>query len=117
MSDTATASTEHESHGGVAHDDHGHPTEVQYWLVFLVLAVITALEVLWSYLGFSGAALVVPLILMMVVKFVIVAGVFMHLWFDMKMINGKIFTMAFVAGIVIALAVYISVVATFEFNI
>ncbi len=116
MSDTATAATEHEGHD-VAHDDHAHPTETQYWLVFLLLAVITAFEVLWSYLGFSGPALVVPLIVMMLVKFVIVAGVFMHLWFDMKMINGKIFTMAFAAGIVIALAVYTAVVATFEFHV
>ena len=115
MSDTATGSTEVSDHA--AHDDHAHPTETQYWLVFLLLAVITAFEVLWSYLGFSGLALVVPLVLMMLVKFVIVAGVFMHLWFDMKMINGKIFTMAFAAGIVIALAVYTTVVATFEFNI
>ncbi len=103
--------------GTAAHDSHVQPTETQYWLVFLLLAVITAFEVLWSYLGFSGPVLVIPLVLMMLVKFVIVAGVFMHLWFDMKMLNGKIFTMAFVAGIVIALAVYTVVVATYEFNV
>ncbi len=100
-----------------AHDSHAHPTETQYWLVFLILAVITAFEVLWSYLGLSGPLLVVPLLAMMVVKFVIVAGVFMHLWFDMKMLNGKLFTLAFASGIVIALSVYTVVVATYEFNV
>jgi len=67
----------------VAHNDHAdhgdHPTEKQYWVIFAVLAVLTAVEVLWSYLGLSGPALVLPLIAMMVVKFILVAGIFMHL--------------------------------------
>ncbi len=100
-------------------DDHAedHPTETQYWIVFAALAVITALEVAWSYLGLSGPALVVPLIVMMLVKFVMVAGVFMHLYFDLDIRNGSYFTWAFAAGVAIALAVFMAVFATFEFQI
>ncbi|MGH1502513.1 MAG: cytochrome C oxidase subunit IV family protein [Acidimicrobiales bacterium] len=102
-----------------AHDahDHAHPTEKSYWIVFAVLAVITAVEVAWSYLGLSGLALVLPLILMMVVKFAIVAGHFMHLWFDLKIINGRYFMWTFAAAIVLAVVVYFIVFATFEFQI
>lgn len=108
---------EHVEHGHDAHDEH--PTEQQYWVVFAVLAVVTAAEVAWSFLGLSGPALVVPLILMMLFKFVVVAGVFMHLYFDFKMVtgNGKYFTYAFASAMLLAVAVYFIVFATFEWNI
>ena len=102
-----------------AHDDHdhAHPTEKSYWIVFVILAALTALEVWWSYNGTTGLALVLPLIIMMLVKFGIVAGFFMHLWFDLKIINGRYFTWAFASAIVLAIAVYFVVFATFEFQI
>ena len=112
MADTATHSESHADH----HDDH-HPTETQYWIVFVILAVLTAVEVAWSYLGLSGPALVLPLIAMMVVKFLLVAGAFMHLYFDMKIINGRLFTWAFGGAMVLAMAVYFVVFAAFEFSI
>lgn len=118
MSDSVATTDVSESISGEDHhDDHAHPTEIQYWVVFLVLAAITALEVLWSYLGMDGPALVVPLIVMMLVKFVIVAGVFMHLYFDFQMLNGKYFTLTFAAGIVIAMAVFAAVIASNNYHI
>lgn len=118
MSDSAVKEATSDAADAVdGHDAHGHPSEGQYWIVFVALAIITAVEVLWSYLDVSGPALVVPLIVMMLVKFVVVAGVFMHLYFDMKMLNGKFFTLAFVSGILIAMFCYTVMVATFEFNI
>ncbi len=110
MSETATAT----------HDDHhdgAHPTETQYWVVFVALAVLTAIEVAWSYLGLSGMALVLPLVAMMLVKFLLVAGAFMHLYFDLKVINGRLFTWAFAGALVLAIAVYFIVFATFEFSL
>ncbi|MFV0523371.1 MAG: cytochrome C oxidase subunit IV family protein [Acidimicrobiales bacterium] len=98
-------------------EDHAHPTEIQYWMVFVSLVVLTAIEVAWSYLGLEGPALVIPLVVMMVVKFLLVAGAFMHLYFDMKIINGRFFTWAFLGALVLALAVYIGVAATFEFQV
>lgn len=117
MSETAVNETESAVDAHDEHDAHAHPTEGQYWVVFVLLAAITAFEVLWSYLGLSGPSLVVPLLVMMVVKFIIVCGVFMHLYFDMKMLNGHLFTVTFVAGIILAMAVYTVMVATFEFSI
>lgn len=116
MADSATQTSTHDDHH--AHDDHGaHPTERQYWIVFVVLAVLTAIEVAWSYLGLSGLSLVVPLIVMMVVKFFLVAGAFMHLYFDLKILNGRLFTWAFAAAMILAMAVYAVVFAAFQFEI
>ena len=112
MSDT-TVPAEHVDHGDEAH----HPTEREYWIVFFALAVITAVEVAWSYLGLEGVALVLPLIIMMLVKFALVAGAFMHLYYDMKILNGKYFTWAFAGAGLLAVGVYFVVFAAFQFEI
>jgi len=103
----------------VIHDDHEehHPTERQYWGVFVFLAIVTAFEVAWSYMGMEGVALVVPLVVMMVAKFVVVAGVFMHLFFDFKMLHGRWFTWTFAGGLALALSVFVVVMAAFEFQV
>lgn len=116
MADTAT---HNDTNAGSGHDDHHdhHPTEAQYWIIFVILAVLTAVEVAWSYIGLSGPALVLPLIAMMVVKFFLVAGAFMHLYFDLKIINGRLFTWAFGGGTILALSVYFIVFASFRFSV
>ncbi|MFT7601326.1 MAG: FtsH-binding integral membrane protein [Acidimicrobiales bacterium] len=113
---TETAVADAESVQVAAHDDH-HPTEKQYWVVFAVLAAFTALEVAWSYMGLSGPALVLPLMTMMTIKFFLVAGIFMHLYFDFKALNGKYFTWAFAGAMILAIAVFFIVFAAFEFQI
>lgn len=113
MSETATAP----SHDGHDHHDEHHPTETQYWIVFVALVILTAVEVAWSFLGLSGLVLVLPLLTMMLVKFLLVAGAFMHLYFDMKIINGRLFTWAFAGALLLAIAVYFVVFATFEFSL
>ena len=100
-----------------SHDEHAHPQEKQYWIIFAVLAVVTAVEVAWSFLGFEGPTLVIPLIAMMVGKFILVGGIFMHLYFDAKIPNGKVFMMVFGTGLMIATLVFIAVAASFEFQI
>ncbi|MEM7338046.1 MAG: cytochrome C oxidase subunit IV family protein [Actinomycetota bacterium] len=100
-------------HGTHAHDDH-HPTERQYWWVFALLFVLTAVEVLWSYLGLEGVQLWLPLIIMMVVKFLLVVGAFMHIYFDMKVINGKLFAWTFGGALILAIAVYFVLFAAFD---
>lgn len=112
----ASAATTHGDHAG-SHGDHGehhHPTERQYWIVFVILAVLTAIEVAWSYLGLEGISLWLPLLAMMVAKFVLVAGEFMHLRFDMKIVNGRLFTWAFAGSLLLAVAVYFIVFAAFD---
>ena len=110
MSDTTVAPDV--DHGQA--EDHGdHPTEKQYWVIFAVLAVFTALEVAWCYVGLEGAALVLPLVGMMIIKFILVAGIFMHLKYDMSIRNGNMFTYMFGFGLVLAIIVYGTVLFTF----
>lgn len=112
--DSTTAA--HDAHD--VHDDH-HPTEKQYWVVFVILGALTALEIYWAeaFREPGGGILVWPLIIMMVIKFLLVAGAFMHLWFDMKILNGKLFTWAFMGALVLAMAVFAIVFAAFEFQV
>lgn len=103
-----------EQHGDF-HEEH--VAEKSYWVVFVALAVITAIEIAWSYLGLEGLALVLPLVLMMIVKFFVVAGVFMHLYYDLKFVNGKYFSIMFGFGLVLAVVVFFIVVAAFDFKV
>ena len=100
-----------------ADEDHGHtvPTDKMFVKIALILAVITAVEVAWSYLpwgeGFAmQAAEIGGLLIMMAVKFVIVANYFMHLKFDKKLLTG-----IFYGGIILAVSVYVATLATFQF--
>jgi cytochrome c oxidase subunit 4 len=116
ISGTNPGSAEAESAHG--HDDHDHhPTERQYWVVFVSLAILTAIEIAWSYMGFEGVALVAPLIIMMIIKFFLVAGAFMHLYFDLKILNGRLFAWAFAGALLLAMGVYAVVFAAFEFQV
>jgi hypothetical protein len=53
----------------------------------------------------------------MIFKFLVVAGAFMHLYFDLKILHGKWFTWTFLAGLGLALSVFLIVIATFEFQV
>jgi cytochrome c oxidase subunit IV len=92
-----------------AHDAHEHPSDMVYVWIALILAAFTAIEIALYYIDVGGAE-VPALLTLMVVKFVIVAGYFMHLKFD-----GKIATRMFAVGLVLALAVYIAALSTFAF--
>lgn len=87
---------------------HDHPSELQYIKVAVFLAIVTALEVAVVYIG-SLENLIIPILgVMMVVKFVAVAGYFMHLKFD-----SRVFRRFFVLGIVLAIAIFGIVLWTF----
>lgn len=97
-------------------DVHEGPSDKHYIRIAVALAAITALEVAWSYLpvwddatGFTAFAEVAGLLVMMAIKFVVVASNFMHLKFD-----NKILTRIFYSGLALATAVYVAVLATFE---
>jgi cytochrome c oxidase subunit IV len=92
---------------------HGHaePTDRQYIGIALILAVLTAIEIAATEAGwFSGAPLVTILISLMVVKFLLVVGFFMHLRFD-----SRLFTLVFYIGVVFAVGLYGVMLATFHF--
>ena len=90
-----------------------YPREVEYVLVAIALAFITGLEIatyaapgfpLWNW-G-EKAGLVSFLLLLMAIKFWMVVGFFMHLKFDKP-----ILTRLFYSGVVLAIAVYVAVMA------
>ena len=87
-------------------DEHEHPSDGTYVKIAAILTVLTAIEVS-SYFLENGAVqlsrdfLVSVILVLMVVKFAIVALYFMHLKFD-----DPILSRIFLAGILIALAVF-----------
>jgi cytochrome c oxidase subunit 4 len=97
--------TEHVQH---APGEHEHPGPGQYVKVAIFLAVVTAIEVGAYYItGISDGILSAALLVMMVVKFAMVALWFMHLRFD-----SRLFRRLFVTGIVLALGIYTVVLVT-----
>ena len=83
--------------------EHGaHPTEAKYVKVALVLAVLTAVEIVLSYTKFPEAATNAALIVLAAIKFVMVAAYFMHLKFDNKLLRRL-----FITGFVLASFVYV----------
>jgi cytochrome c oxidase subunit IV len=95
MTDTHTTHHEAEHHAD-------HPSDGKYIVIALILGAITAVEVAASYIDI-GKVFVPLLVVCMIAKFGIVAGFFMHLKFD-----NALFTRVFVAGILLAIGVYIA---------
>ena len=94
-----------EEHGG-AHDDP--PSEKKYWMIALILGIVTAVEVALSYIDLGDA--VAPLLLLgMVIKFFIVASYFMHLKFD-----SKVTRRLFISGLSLAVFCYVGMFMMFR---
>ena len=120
MSDTAVAEHDppsHDSdhadgHEGDHDEGHSHPSDWAYVKIALVLAAMTALEVFTYFRTVLdwGAALIPSLLIMMIVKFYLVATWFMHLRFD-----SKLFANLFTTGLILAVGVYVVALAAFEF--
>ena len=81
-----------------------HPTDAQYILIALILAIVTGIEVGVYYIKGLGDAGNPLLLILAAIKFIIVVSFFMHLRFDNRLLRR-----VFVTGIVLALAVYIIV--------
>ncbi len=96
------------------HHDHG-PTDKQYFTIFWVLVVLTALEVStewWTdWFGEGSRKIAVPvLIILMVIKFFLVALYFMHLKFDSALLKRT-----FYFGMVLAIVVYVIALSAMNF--
>lgn len=98
-----------EAHVDERPDHADHPTDAKYIQIALILGALTAAEVTTYYVNI-GALLGPVLIVMMVVKFSIVAMYFMHLKFD-----DGLFAKVFTAGIVLAVGVYLIALTTFHY--
>jgi cytochrome c oxidase subunit 4 len=96
-------------HADAAHDEHW--TDRQYVILFLALAFVTGVEVLFSYIRDDMGAAFLPLLLaLMIGKFFAVVLFFMHLKFD-----NKLFGIMFYTGLGLALFVYSVALFTFKF--
>lgn len=101
----AGAPLDHEAH------QHAHPSDRDYVIVALILGVITALEVGTYFLDDpSTTLLVAALFPMMIAKFAIVCGWFMHLKYD-----NPLFRRVFVFGLVLAVVVYLIAMTAMQF--
>lgn len=93
-----------------------HPSDAQYWKVGLILAIITGLEISTYFIADPpyehelGWLIIGSLIVMMIAKFIVIVGYFMHVKFD-----NKLFRNVFLSGLVLAVGVYLIVLTTFAF--
>ena len=80
-----------------------HPTPFKYVMIFLILVVITGVEIGISYMeGSVTSGIIVALLLILaILKFAMVAAYFMHLRTDQP-----IFRRFFILGIITAMAVF-----------
>ncbi len=93
-----------------AEDHKPHPSPREYVNIALVLAVLTAAEVSTYFVDF-GVLAIPLLIILMSVKFVYVAGYFMHLKFD-----SKLFSRLMYGGLMLALGLYTVAVMVMVFD-
>lgn len=96
----------HELH----HDEHAHPDAREYALIASILTIVTGFEVaLYFFTGVGYASLVGMLMVLMVVKFAIVVGWYMHLKFD-----EPLYTWIFAGGLFVAIAIVLALYVLFE---
>lgn len=89
--DTESSTEQHEHHG---------PTPVEYVQIFGVLFVLTAMEVAASFIDVGP--LFLPLLIgLMIIKFALVAGWFMHLKYDTRT-----YTAFMAGGLALAIGLY-----------
>ena len=91
--------------------EHHGPTDRQYVIVALVLGAITAVET-FTYFRSTldwGAFLMPALLVMMCIKFYLIAAYFMHLRYDRKILRR-----VFLTGIVLAVGVYMITLLAFK---
>ena len=101
MSTTTEHDTETTSHGH-------HPTPGDYVQIFGVLFLLTAMEVGASFID-VGPLFLPLLIILMVIKFALVAGWFMHLKYDIAT-----YTKFMVGGLLLALGLFGVVLLVFS---
>jgi len=87
---------------------HPYPAPRDYWLIALILAVITGAEVAIAYVDSLDFVVVPMLIVLAVVKFVIVVGWYMHLRYE-----SILYRRLFLIGLIAAPLLFGAVLFTF----
>jgi caa(3)-type oxidase subunit IV len=97
----------HDAHSGESHGLNPR----QYTTVFVVLTVVTIIELAISYSGLGKAGLMAILFPLSALKFGIVVALFMHLRFD-----HPFFTKMFVGPLILAACVLLAVLTLGEYD-
>ncbi len=93
----------------MAHDvTEPHASNRFYIVIAIILAVLTAMEVMVFYVEALHPVLVPVLLVMMSVKFALVVMFFMHLRYD-----GRLLTGIFLWGLFIAVVIILALMAIF----
>ncbi len=102
-----------DQHVDTEEHEHDHPSDRQYVIIALILAALTAIEILMFVLedDLPRSLVKLGLIGLMIVKFWIVGAYFMHLKFD-----NIVLTQLFVFGLILAIVVYFIMLSAFEFS-
>jgi cytochrome c oxidase subunit 4 len=86
------------------HEAHAHPDAREYATIASILTIVTGFEVaLFFFTGVGHSTLVGMLMVLMVVKFAMVVGWYMHLKFD-----ERTFTWVFAGGLFIAISIVLA---------
>lgn len=101
MTESARA-REEESHAA------GHASRGTYWLIALILGIITVLEVAIFYVPALRAIIVPVLLALSAAKFALVAMFFMHLKYDRPVLTG-----IFAVGLVVATGTILALMLLF----
>ena len=109
MSDHALEQTHGRHHAHAAAEEH-HPGPVTYMVIAVVLTVLTAFEIGVFYAPFLQPILVPLLIFLAILKFILVAGYYMHLHFD-----SRVFSVLFVFPLLLAVFICLSLLMLFEY--
>lgn len=99
QSATAPATTQ----GGGETVSHDHPTPKLYVQIAAVLFVLTAMEFSTYFIDFMWATTPL-LVILMLIKFVLVAGFFMHLKYDTRLFTRLMSTGLIGAGVLYLIA-------------
>jgi cytochrome c oxidase subunit 4 len=91
----------------IMHDQHAHPVGATkaYWIIGILLILITVIEVsAYFYEDFYGALAVPVVLLVSAIKFILVVMFYMHLKYDSKIFSGIfLFPLALGSLVIIAM--------------
>lgn len=90
------------------HADGGHASRGTYWLVAVILAIITLLEVAVFYVPAIRPVIVPTLLSLSAIKFALVVLFFMHLKYDKPVLTG-----VFLGGLVVATLIVLALMLLF----
>ena len=93
-----------------AQENHGsHASPGFYWMIGIILTVITGVEVAAFYIPALEGILVPFLLALSAAKFVLVVMFFMHLKFDSRIFSGL-----FLSGLVLATFMTVALIILFQ---